>query len=195
MLRLLTGLVLLSSSLSYFITNESLTWNYGLPVFLRNRSAFLAWARGPSLRLTPAELLSYNGSDASMPIYLAINGTIYDVSASPHYYGPGAGYGFFSGRDGTRAFVTGCFGLEHVVPDLRGAEDVWLAAEGPVSEEERRAALEKVTESVRHWEAFFRNSAKYFEVGKVLTDPAEMDRQPMRPLCDEAERMRPKPKT
>ena len=61
----------------------------------------------------------------SLPIYLAINGTIYDVSASPSFYGPGGGYHFFAGNDGTRAFVTGCFS-EDVTPDLRGVEDMFL---------------------------------------------------------------------
>ena len=80
--------------------------------------------RGP-ISLTPAELSLYNGTDVSLPIYLAINGTIYDVSASPSFYGPGGGYHFFAGNDGTRAFVTGCFS-EDVTPDLRGVEDMFL---------------------------------------------------------------------
>ena len=79
---------------------------------------------GP-ISLTPAELSLYNGTDVSLPIYLAINGTIYDVSASPSFYGPGGGYHFFAGNDGTRAFVTGCFS-EDVTPDLRGVEEMFL---------------------------------------------------------------------
>ncbi|KAI9846632.1 MAG: hypothetical protein M1838_001209, partial [Thelocarpon superellum] len=132
--RLLTGLLILNSALSYFVTNDSLIWGYKTH-WLRP-GAIQAWLRGP-LELTPEQLLLYNGSAyPDLPIYLAVNGTVFDVSASPHHYGPGGGYHFFAGRDGARAFVTGCFMLEHVVPDLRGAEELYLpAATGPYTVE------------------------------------------------------------
>lgn len=47
---------------------------------------------GTGIRLTEAELRQHDGSEASIPIYLAINGTIFDVSASPAFYGPGGHY-------------------------------------------------------------------------------------------------------
>lgn len=56
---------------------------------------------------------------------MAVNGTIYDVSASPQTYGPGGSYHFFAGRDATRAFVTGCF-AEDLVADLRGVEGMFM---------------------------------------------------------------------
>lgn len=56
---------------------------------------------------------------------MAVNGTIYDVSASPQTYGPGGSYHFFAGRDATRAFVTGCF-AEDLVADLRGVEEMFM---------------------------------------------------------------------
>lgn len=45
----------------------------------------LTWEmqRGPVL-LTDDQLSAYDGSDPSKPIYLALNGTIYDVSAGRH---------------------------------------------------------------------------------------------------------------
>lgn len=45
----------------------------------------LTWEiqRGPVL-LTDDQLSAYDGSDSSKPIYLALNGTIYDVSAGRH---------------------------------------------------------------------------------------------------------------
>src|SRR5205814_4778334 len=65
----------------------------------------------------------YDGTNPDLPIYLAINGTIFDVSASRHIYGPGGSYHFFAGHDATRAYVTGCF-TEDITPDLRGVEEM-----------------------------------------------------------------------
>jgi len=61
------------------------------------------------LKLTEAELLKFDGSDAEQPIYLAIDGVIFDVSASPAFYGPGGHYHHFVGKDATRAWVTECW--------------------------------------------------------------------------------------
>ena len=56
---------------------------------------------------TADELAQYDGSDLSKPIYLAINGKVFDVSAGPKYYGKGGSYGYFSGKDASRAYITG----------------------------------------------------------------------------------------
>ena len=48
-------------------------------------------------------LREYDGTDPDKPIYLAIDGKIYDVSASPNFYGPGGHYHHFTGRDASRA--------------------------------------------------------------------------------------------
>nr|POF16504.1 membrane steroid-binding protein 1 [Quercus suber] len=61
------------------------------------------------LRLTDDELSAFTGETPDSPIYLAINGTIFDVSASPAFYGPGGHYHHFVGRDATRAWVTECW--------------------------------------------------------------------------------------
>ena len=47
---------------------------------------------GADLKLTEEELKQYDGTNPDEPIYLAIDGTIYDVSASPAFYGPGGHY-------------------------------------------------------------------------------------------------------
>ena len=112
-----------------------------LPVRPSAQTDECARQRGPIV-LTPAELALYNGTDPTLPIYVAVNGTVYDVSAGrDSYYGPGGSYSFFAGRDGARAFVTGCFSPEHVVPDLAGAEEVFLPQTGPVSAAVRISAL------------------------------------------------------
>lgn len=40
--------------------------------------------------------------------YVAVMGKVFDVS-SGHYYKTDGGYGFFAGRDASRAYVTGEF--------------------------------------------------------------------------------------
>ena len=50
-----------------------------------------------------------------------ISGDVYDVSANRRMYGPGGGYGFFSGKDAARAFVTGCF-QDDLTHDIRGLD-------------------------------------------------------------------------
>lgn len=44
-----------------------------------------------SLRLTLAQLAEYDGKDPSKPLYIAVRGKIYDVSAGKTFYGPGTG--------------------------------------------------------------------------------------------------------
>lgn len=107
------------------------------------------WLTAPKqgeVLLTDIELLSYDGSDPTKPIYLALNGTIYDVSSSPATYGPGGSYHVFAGRDAARAFITGCF-VEDATPDLRGVEYMYIPVEPEakvgLTAEERAAEVEK----------------------------------------------------
>ncbi|KAF2104671.1 cytochrome b5 [Rhizodiscina lignyota] len=121
-IRILGGLLLLSSALSYFVTQESITWGWR-PWFSKPQHV-MAWLRGPVL-LTDEELKGYDGSIEGRPIYVGLNGSIYDVTAGARVYGPGGGYHFFAGRDAARAFVTGCF-AEDQTPDLRGVEEMFV---------------------------------------------------------------------
>jgi hypothetical protein len=43
-------------------------------------------------RITEQDLKQYDGTDSEKPIYLAIKGVVFDVSASPSFYGPGGHY-------------------------------------------------------------------------------------------------------
>ena len=83
-------------------------------------------------------------------------------------------YSFFSGRDATRAFVTGCFDTD-LNGDLRGVEEMFMSAdlfEGAEEEEmeltkeerrerklrrerEGRLARKQVESTVRGWERMF----------------------------------------
>jgi predicted heme/steroid binding protein len=62
-----------------------------------------------ALKLTEEELKAYDGTDPNKPIYLGIDGLIFDVSSSPAFYGPGGHYHHFVGKDATRAWVTECW--------------------------------------------------------------------------------------
>ncbi|KAB8202172.1 Cytochrome b5-like Heme/Steroid binding domain protein [Aspergillus parasiticus SU-1] len=198
-IRVVVTLIVASCGLSYYMTSsESVLWGYR-PWFTR-WPVLVRYLQGP-LSLTPSELALYNGSDSTLPIYLAINGSVFDVSANPLVYGPGGHYNFFTGKDATRAFVTGCF-QEDQTHDLRGVEEMFMPVDEEAElktlssgekkirrEQDRRLARTSVQKQVAHWENFFRNHKKYFEVGKVvgLEVPEEQ-----RELCQSAKQQRPK---
>lgn len=75
--------------------------------------------KGPVL-MTKEELAQYDGGPDSKGVYLAVLGQVFDVSKGKEHYGPGGGYGFFSGRDGSRAFVSGEFNEAGLVDDVSG---------------------------------------------------------------------------
>ncbi|EME40024.1 hypothetical protein DOTSEDRAFT_74781 [Dothistroma septosporum NZE10] len=96
------------------------------------------------IKLTEEELKEFDGTDADKPIYLGINGTIFDVSASPAFYGPGGHYNHFVGKDATRAWITECWdtpdqftwrldGIEVMFMNKYLDEQLQSAAEGDVS--------------------------------------------------------------
>lgn len=162
--------------------------------------------------MTDAELLSYDGSDPNKPIYLALNGTIYDVTAGRRVYGPGGSYNVFAGKDAARGFVTGCF-AEDSTPDLRGAEWTYVSVDVPdfdekdgvkvtaeqkkLREQELRQARKKVKDTIEGWAKMFKGEGgkEYFEVGTVKREPGWLEKLPKRPLCAQAQKARPKPKT
>lgn len=142
-----------------------------------------------------------------MPIYLALNGTIYDVTAGARLYGPGGGYQVFAGRDAARGFITGCF-AEDGTPDLRGAEWTYVPADVPgwgepataiqkaYRERELRKARKQVQATIEGWASMFRGDTgrDYFEVGTVRREEGWLADLPGRELCEQAQRARPKPK-
>jgi predicted heme/steroid binding protein len=198
-LRVFLTLIFVACLLSYYLTSgASFVFNYN-PWFI-NPTQLAIWWTGPLL-LTPAQLALFNGTDPARPIYLAINGTIFDVTAGKHTYGPGGSYEVFAGRDATRAFVTGCF-LEDRTGDMRGAEYIYIPVEDDPSEDissgarklraekERRDARKRVLQEVGKWEDFYQNHKKYFEVGKLVDVPKYTGKPPS--LCEPAEKGRPK---
>ena len=122
-------------TLSYLFTG---TLHYGL----------LPTPPPPIRTFTAAELRQYDGSDGSRPVYLAILGDVFDVSSGAKYYGPDGGYHAFAGRDGSRAFITGCFDEQGAVADVRGLS-------------------EQQMDSLRKWRDFYAEHKTYKYVGKL----------------------------
>ncbi|KAL6140331.1 hypothetical protein ACLB2K_058631 [Fragaria x ananassa] len=69
---------------------------------------------------TVEELALYNGTDQSLPIFLGILGSVFDVTKGKSHYGEGGGYNHFSGRDASRAFVSGNFTGDGLTDSLSG---------------------------------------------------------------------------
>lgn len=224
--RVLTFLFVVSCGLSYLVSaGESFFWTMKVPpkylrtewwrsqlvryqqIILPCHSVFNPWLthffflstqNGP-LYLTPEQLRAYDGSDPEKPIYLAINHTIYDVSANRKTYGPGGSYNIFAGVDASRGFVTGCF-REDQTPDMRGVEEMYLPLEDPevdgqywtkselkiLREQEKRQADKKVYDGLKHWVDFFGNSKKYTFVGYVKRPADWLEKEPRKTLCEQA---------
>ncbi|TFK19270.1 progesterone binding protein [Coprinopsis marcescibilis] len=96
---------------------------------------------------TPEELAKYDGTDASKPIYVALKGTIFDVTRKKEVYGPGESYHIFAGKDGSRGLGMSSLKPEHAVADY-----------STLSEDERKV--------LDDWHSFF--SKRYNIVGRVV---------------------------
>ncbi|KIK65725.1 hypothetical protein GYMLUDRAFT_39234 [Collybiopsis luxurians FD-317 M1] len=145
-LRLFLYLILFGALAGKFFTGSFL-WEYE-GKWIRLRTYF-----PPKQQLfTESALSNYDGSDPNKPIYLAIDGDVYDVTKGKAYH-PGGPYHILTGIDAARAFGTGCF-KTHRTHDLRG-----------LSESEIKG--------VAHWKKFFENHKNYFKVGKVSHPPID----------------------
>nr|CAG4643379.1 EOG090X0A5G [Ilyocryptus agilis] len=76
----------------------------------------------PERVFTKDELSAFKGENGG-DIYLALLGQVFDVTTGRDYYGPGGGYAFFSGIDGSRAFVSGDFTPAGLIEDISGLKN------------------------------------------------------------------------
>ena len=111
------------------------------------------------IALTAEELAEYDGrpigDDADgerRPLFLAVLGRIYDVSAGKAFYGPGRTYHKLVGRDASRAFCTGCLDDACLIPSLDG-----------LSEAQRAEAYK--------WAELYEHHDKYKLVGELRVAP------------------------
>ncbi|KAL5615554.1 hypothetical protein BROUX41_005597 [Berkeleyomyces rouxiae] len=89
------------------------------------------------------------------PIYLAIRGRVFDVSARPELYGPGSSYANFAGRDASRGLACSSFDSEMLTEDLDGPLD-------PLDD-----LTDEQIETLNGWEESFRS--KYLVIGKLVS--------------------------
>lgn len=99
------------------------------------------------MELTAAELRAYDGSDEGKPIYVALKGTVYDVTSGKGFYGPGGSYCMFAGRDASRALGKMSKNEEDISGNLDGLTEKELGV-------------------LDDWETKFR--AKYPVVGRLV---------------------------
>ncbi|PFH49536.1 hypothetical protein AMATHDRAFT_147499 [Amanita thiersii Skay4041] len=64
---------------------------------------------------TPRTLVKFDGQDGGR-ILLAINGTVFDVTAGKNFYGPDGMYGNFAGHDASRGMAKQSFELDMLTP-------------------------------------------------------------------------------
>ncbi|CAK5272734.1 unnamed protein product [Mycena citricolor] len=101
---------------------------------------------------TLEQLKEFDGSDKAKPIYVAIKGTIFDVTRKVDVYGAGASYNVFAGKDGSKGLGMSSLKPEDAVPDYSGLD-----------------AVDRKT--LDDWHVFF--SKRYNIVGKVVDAQTE----------------------
>ncbi|KIS69028.1 uncharacterized protein UMAG_11939 [Mycosarcoma maydis] len=72
------------------------------------------------------ELKQYDGTDESKPVYVAVKGTVFDVSPKREMYSPGKGYHIFAGKDGSRGLGMSSLKPEDAVADYSTLDDKQL---------------------------------------------------------------------
>ncbi|KAH0556052.1 hypothetical protein GP486_006009 [Trichoglossum hirsutum] len=102
---------------------------------------------------TPRTLLPFNGI-GDTPVYLSVNGRVFDVSAGRNFYGPGGPYANFAGKDASRGLACGSFDESMLTKDLDGPLDTLQ----DLGTEEMDA--------LKGWEEKFQE--KYIVVGKLV---------------------------
>ena len=61
---------------------------------------------GMASQYTPELLRTFNGSDPSKPVLVALKSKVFDVSSARNFYGPGGPYQIFAGNDASFCLAT-----------------------------------------------------------------------------------------
>ncbi|KDR72989.1 hypothetical protein GALMADRAFT_252370 [Galerina marginata CBS 339.88] len=105
---------------------------------------------------TPKTLEPFSGRDGGR-ILLAINGTVFDVTAGRNFYGPNGMYGNFAGRDASRGMAKQSFDLEMLTPIDQPLDNL-----GDLKQDE--------IDNMKGWIDHFSN--KYIICGKLVENDA-----------------------
>lgn len=54
-----------------------------------------------------SDLAEFNGDDPDKPIYLGLDGFVYDVTSGADFYAEGGGYHYLAGKDSTEELIFG----------------------------------------------------------------------------------------
>ncbi|PSN44730.1 hypothetical protein C0J52_20348 [Blattella germanica] len=125
------------NSLSIYLHNSLSNWYGNAEKQIKSKSKVTLF--------TKEELQRF--SEPKIGLYLAILGKVYDVSTGEKHYGPGGPYHFFTGRDASRAFITGEFTEKGLSDDILGLTSQELL-------------------SLDEWAQFYRKDYKY--KGKLI---------------------------
>ncbi|QRW15987.1 cytochrome b5 [Rhizoctonia solani] len=139
------------------------------------------WWPTQKTMFSEAQLAKFDGSDPLKPVYIAIDGDVYDVSEGRRIYGPGGSYHSFAGKDAARAYTTGCF-QTHLTHDTRGLNEKELGVRGNL----HWIGTNVLTTSIVFdpLEELFREARKYRHIGWVNHPPIDPNTPP--PVhCDE----------
>ncbi|CAD6575346.1 MAG: hypothetical protein TREMPRED_001359 [Tremellales sp. Tagirdzhanova-0007] len=99
--------------------------------------------------ISPSQLSGYDGSDPSKPIYVAIKGRVFDVTAKKEMYGKGAGYNVFAGKDASKGLGMSSLESKDAIPDVTGLDEAQM-------------------KTLDQWDSFFEK--RYNIVGRVGKD-------------------------
>ncbi|KAG2221093.1 hypothetical protein INT45_008614 [Circinella minor] len=163
----LVWITILFFGASYLITE---TWTWGYRGKWTNINNYLPKKQ---LVFSEEQLIRYDGSNPNLPIYLAVDGDVFDVTQGRGWYGQGGSYNHFAGKDAARAYVTGCF-EDHLTHDLRGLSDAQV-------------------KGIETWKQFYKNHHTYYKIGTVLHAPIDSN-TPIPPDCKKSTPQKPKTK-
>ncbi|GAA6002334.1 hypothetical protein JCM10207_001069 [Rhodosporidiobolus poonsookiae] len=157
-----------SAALSRALTQS---WTFGYEGKWSNpKNIYTAVFPPKPLVLSEHQLALHDGSNPKYPLYVAIDGDVFDVSdGGMRSYGPGGAYHVFAGRDAARAYVTGCF-QTHLTHDIRGFTEKDMATLG-------------------NWKKFYGSHGKYHKVGTVVHPPID----PASPIPEPCTQGKPQP--
>ncbi|CAI2180543.1 17684_t:CDS:2 [Funneliformis geosporum] len=79
-----------------------------------------------STPFTPAELAKFDGSDPTIPVYVAVKSTVFDVSEKRNLYGLNGSYHVFAGKDASKGLGMSSLNLEDAVADYSTLDESQL---------------------------------------------------------------------